>query len=173
MAPGNLVDSDGNPIGGDSVEGSSGAQAGEPAAPESVAQEGDAPAGSIQTDDSWKEEAQREKEKLDQEAREEPSGELPPASFLTVLSDLGFQAMFALGLVGSEGSTERVVDLQAAKYTVDTLGVLEEKTRGNLTAEERQLIEQVLFELRLRYVEAQNASSETAGAESQSRIILP
>ena len=64
-------------------------------------------------------------------------------------------------------------NLVAAQQMIDILALMEEKTRGNLTAEERQLIEQVLFELRLRYVEAQNASSETAGAESQSRIILP
>jgi hypothetical protein len=64
-------------------------------------------------------------------------------------------------------------NLVAAQQMIDILALMEEKTRGNLTAEERQLIEQVLFELRLRYVEAQNASSEAAVAESQSRIILP
>jgi len=64
-------------------------------------------------------------------------------------------------------------NLVAAQQMIDILALMEEKTRGNLTAEERQLIEQVLFELRLRYVEAQNASSEAAVTESQSRIILP
>ena len=64
-------------------------------------------------------------------------------------------------------------NLVAAQQMIDVLALMEEKTRGNLTAEEHQLIEQVLFELRLRYVEAQNASSEAAVAESQSRIILP
>ena len=64
-------------------------------------------------------------------------------------------------------------NLAAAQQMIDILALMEEKTRGNLTAEERQLIEQVLFELRLRYVEAQNASPEAAGDESQSRIILP
>jgi hypothetical protein len=47
---------------------------------------------------------------------------------------------------------------------IDILALLDEKTRGNLTAEERQLLEQVLFELRLRYVEAN---------KPQSRIITP
>jgi len=163
MAPGNLVDSDGNPIGGDSGDGSSG----ESATPESVAPEGDAPAGSIQTDDSWKEEAQREKEKLGEEALDESPRELPPASFLTVLSDLGFQAMFALGLVGSEESTERVVDLQAAKYTVDTLSVLEEKTRGNLTEEEASTLEQMLHSLRMRFVEVQRLVAEQLAKQAQ------
>lgn len=64
-------------------------------------------------------------------------------------------------------------NLAAAQQMIDILALMEEKTRGNLTAEERQLLEQVLFELRLRYVEAQDPSSETSGAEPESRIILP
>lgn len=71
------------------------------------------------------------------------------------------------------GGAKAEANLAAAQQMIDILALMEEKTRGNLTAEERQLLEQVLFELRLRYVDAQNASSETAGAESKSRIILP
>ncbi len=70
---------------------------------------------------------------------------------------------------GAKGSA----NLAAAQQMIDILALMEEKTRGNLTAEERQLLEQVLFELRLRFVEAQNASSETSVAEPESRIILP
>ena len=55
---------------------------------------------------------------------------------------------------------------------IDILALLEEKTRGNLTAEERQLLEQVLFELRMRFVEIQNGAG-AAAAEPKSRIILP
>jgi hypothetical protein len=47
------------------------------------------------------------------------------------------------------------VDLVAAGQMIDILGLLEEKTRGNLTAGERDLLETVLYELRLRFVEAQ------------------
>ena len=53
------------------------------------------------------------------------------------------------------------------------LALLEEKTRGNLTAEERQLLEQVLFELRLRYIEVQGDRLGSVAPESKSRIILP
>ncbi len=56
------------------------------------------------------------------------------------------------------------VDLAAASQMIDILALLEEKTRGNLTAEERQLIEAVLYELRLRYIEAQG---------QEKRIITP
>jgi hypothetical protein len=64
------------------------------------------------------------------------------------------------------------VNLPAAKQMIDILALIEEKTRGNLTAEERQLLEGVLFEMRLRFVEITNASG-AAASEPQSRIILP
>jgi Domain of unknown function (DUF1844) len=49
-------------------------------------------------------------------------------------------------------------DLDGAAQMIDILSLLEEKTRGNLTAAERQVLEQVLYELRLRFVQAKNAS---------------
>jgi hypothetical protein len=51
----------------------------------------------------------------------------------------------------------RAPDLPAASQIIDILALLEEKTRGNLTAEERQLLELVLYDLRLRFVQAQAA----------------
>ena len=59
-------------------------------------------------------------------------------------------------------------NLQLAQQMIDILAMLEEKTRGNLSAEERQLIDQVLYELRLRFVEVSRA-----GGAPESRIILP
>jgi hypothetical protein len=59
-------------------------------------------------------------------------------------------------------------NLAAAQQIIDILSLLEEKTRGNLTAEERQLLEQLLYELRLRFVEA----SKTVASEPP-RIIIP
>jgi len=59
-------------------------------------------------------------------------------------------------------------NLAAAQQIIDILSLLEEKTRGNLSAEERQLLEQLLYELRMRYVEA----SKT-GSPEPSRIIIP
>ena len=59
-------------------------------------------------------------------------------------------------------------NLGAAFQMIEILGLLDEKTRGNLTAEERQLLEQILYELRMRFLEVQKA--QTA---SESRIIIP
>ena len=55
-------------------------------------------------------------------------------------------------------------NLAAAQQMIDILALIEAKTRGNLTAEERQLLEQILYELRLRFVEANKPAS---------RIITP
>jgi hypothetical protein len=60
-------------------------------------------------------------------------------------------------------------NLGAAQQMIDILALLEEKTRGNLTAEERQLLEQIVYELRLRYVEV----SQSDSTRPSSRIILP
>ena len=60
--------------------------------------------------------------------------------------------------------------LPAAHQMIDILALLEEKTRGNLTAEERRLLEQLLYELRVRFVEVSKAGAPGA---SQSRIIIP
>ena len=67
---------------------------------------------------------------------------------------------------GQDGET----NLPAAQQMIEILALIEEKTRGNLTAEERQLLEQVLFELRMRYVEA---AKSAPASPSESRIILP
>ncbi len=63
------------------------------------------------------------------------------------------------------------VNLPAAGQMIEILSLIEEKTRGNLTPEERQLMEQLLYELRLRFVEA--ARSGPPSTEPKSRIIMP
>ncbi|MEQ1731362.1 MAG: DUF1844 domain-containing protein [Vicinamibacterales bacterium] len=60
------------------------------------------------------------------------------------------------------------VRLEPAFQMIEILGLLEEKTRGNLTAEERQLLEQIVYELRMRFMEVQKAQTAP-----QSRIIIP
>ena len=60
-------------------------------------------------------------------------------------------------------------NLPAAQQMIEILALLEEKTRGNLSAEERQLLEQIVYELRLRFVEI----SQQGNAPEPSRIIIP
>jgi hypothetical protein len=61
-------------------------------------------------------------------------------------------------------------NLQAAQQMIDILSLLEQKTRGNLTAEERQLLEQILYELRMRYFDAVKGAPS---GSSEPRIIIP
>lgn len=76
----------------------------------------------------------------------------PKMDFRSLLLSLSTQAMYQLGLVAEPGAPPPQPDLDAARQTIDILVVLEEKTRNNLTAEEKRLLEQVLYELRMAYV---------------------
>ncbi|MBI4585872.1 MAG: DUF1844 domain-containing protein [Planctomycetes bacterium] len=115
--------------------------------------------GKMRRDESWKDAAQKEKEKLEKDLKSAPQREVPQASFTGLLYDLSMQAMLALGLVATQGQEEPVIDLPLARYTIDTLAVLEEKTKGNLTAEESAYLSQLLQSLRLRFVEAARVKS--------------
>lgn len=76
-----------------------------------------------------------------------------PVDFSTFILSLSTSAMIHLGDAPTpEGQIER--DLQLARQVIDMLGMLQEKTRGNLTADEDKLLEQVLYDLRLRFVQA-------------------
>ncbi len=76
-----------------------------------------------------------------------------PTGFDTLVSYLSTTAMFQLGLLPGPGGERIPVDLVNARRTIDLLDVLQQKTRGNLTPGEAKLLEDVLYELRLTYVE--------------------
>jgi len=77
--------------------------------------------------------------------------EFPPASFATLVQSLLTQVLFYLGDLATRGG-EPMINLDMAKHNIDTLSVLEEKTRGNLTEEEKRLLDAALYEARMRYV---------------------
>ena len=85
-----------------------------------------------------------------------PPRSLPPADFATLVLSLGSSAVMYLGETGDGGKAER--NLPMAKHAIDLLTVLESKTKGNLSAEEGHILESLLFDLRLRYVEAVKGS---------------
>ena len=78
------------------------------------------------------------------------------ADFEMLVSYLSTTAMFQLGLLPGPGGERISPDLANARRTIDLLGVLERKTCGNLTAEEAQLLDDVLADLRMGYVEMEN-----------------
>jgi len=77
-------------------------------------------------------------------------------SFERFLASLYMTAMMQLGLMVEQGGTPHV-DLIGARQTIDTLGMLGEKTKGNLTQKEQAFIQNALYELRMAYVEVTNA----------------
>jgi len=84
-----------------------------------------------------------------------PSAQLPSQpAFLTLVATLAAQASIQMGAV-EHPITKRVQkDLRAARYAIDLIVVLEQKTRGNLTAEETSVMSRVLSDLRVKFVEA-------------------
>ena len=117
----------------------------------------------ILIDTDWKAEAQAEKERLTKQAAEAEakggprSGEMPPASFQMLVGTIASQAVMGLGAVRDPKSGGVVVDLEAARFAIDLLGVIEEKTKGNLTDEEAKELTQALAELRHRFVQVSDA----------------
>ncbi len=115
----------------------------------------------IIVDEDWKQQAQREKEVLasNEETQKEKKhgrsaarGPLPEGNFAALLSMLTTQALFAMGLLQIKGQEKREPDLELAKYNIDILETLEEKTKGNLTEEEQRILAETLNELRMSYV---------------------
>jgi hypothetical protein len=115
----------------------------------------------IIVDEDWKQQAQKEKEilaaqeeaeKKDKQHEKTSRGPLPEGNFAALISMLATQALFALGLLQIKGQEEREPDLELAKYNIDMLQVLEEKTKGNLSKEEEIVLANTLNELRMGYV---------------------
>ena len=92
----------------------------------------------------------------------------PPANFEMLIASLVMQAQVALGMISIPGQ-ESGVNLPWAKHAIDLLGIVEEKTKGNLTLEESRLLGNSLTELRFRFLstkpEAEPESIPSAVAE--------
>ncbi len=83
-----------------------------------------------------------------------PSHDLPPEiSFVGFVVSLSTQALMHLGEIPDPMTNQPERDLQAAQHIIDILGMLQEKTRGNLDQEEESLVRSILFDLRMKYVE--------------------
>ncbi|HTL71412.1 MAG TPA: DUF1844 domain-containing protein [Candidatus Eisenbacteria bacterium] len=130
-------------------------------------------------DDSWKESVEKEKSvpaagpsaPAPKSAHEhgpdcahghehgaETGAELPPQSdFSIFLSTLGMQALSALGEIPDPGTNLKRTDLPTAHYLIDTLILLLEKTKGNLTPDEDALLGGMLYELQMKFVEKSKA----------------
>ena len=91
----------------------------------------------------------KEEDRLKEESKEES---LPEINFSNFILSLSTSALLNLGEIPDPISKEKKEDLDMAKQTIDILGVIQEKTKGNLTKEEDSLMENLLYDLRMRYV---------------------
>lgn len=84
-----------------------------------------------------------------------------PVAFEHVIQSIYLSAMIALG-AGTEPGQKPRIDILGARQSIDMLGVLQEKTKGNLTEQEQTLLQRALFELRMMFLEITNAISQAA-----------
>jgi hypothetical protein len=93
-----------------------------------------------------------------------------PASFVNFLSTLATNAAAALGAVPHPATGKRSLDLDTGKYWLDVLGMIREKTKGNLHDQESRLLEGLLADLRMQYVTMVRATEEKLKAQAAQKF---
>jgi len=107
-------------------------------------------------DEEWKRKVEQEKARAEAagDAAERGAGPAPVASFAFLVSGLVSQALVGLGQLANPITNEKETNLEDAKFAIDTLQILHDKTKGNLTDEEKKYLDSVLYDLRMRFIDA-------------------
>lgn len=133
------------------------------------------PAQGIHVNDDWKLQAEKEKEQLAEKVGDAPAapaaeksagspqtatgqaprGSLPPASFELLVEQYATQILMALGQLPDGSGKTRTRDLDLARLYIDLLGIIQEKSKGNLSTAEQSLIDGALYQMRMAFVTAQ------------------
>lgn len=126
----------------------------------------------IIVDSDWKEQARKEKEELSKEADskarpKQQAGEQPKPDFTTHCASLATQAMISMGAIAHPMTGEAAVDLPQARYVVDTLELLKEKTEGNLSEEEASTLDSLIGELKMVWAQVLQAVKEHQAKQAQ------
>lgn len=125
----------------------------------------------LQIDADWKASAQAEKTRLSEQERSRESRRadpgLPKASFTTLIDMLASQAIMSLGAMADPKTGRVIIDPAGAKFSIDLLAVLEEKSKNNLSPEEAEHLKHLLTELRARFVQVMHlvAAHESGATE--------
>jgi len=118
----------------------------------------------IIVDSDWKQEAQAEKARLAEETKAgeegKEEGKQRPIDITDLIQSLASQALMYLGGIPDPETGRAMVAPDMAKMSIDMLGVLEEKTKGNLSEDESKLLESMLRELRFQFVEVSKAIAQ-------------
>jgi len=122
----------------------------------------------LHIDSDWKAQAQAERERLAKQETERAARDpktdadgLPPAEFRSLVGLLASQAIMGLGTMGDQQGRV-IVDLPGANFAINLLEVIQEKTKGNLTAEEQAELDDVVRELKMRFVQVARMVTEQA-----------
>ncbi|MDE0690542.1 MAG: DUF1844 domain-containing protein [Candidatus Poribacteria bacterium] len=97
---------------------------------------------------------------------QEEAQQLPPTNFITFLGDLVTTGQLYLEGIRNPETDEVIIDLGLVKRIIDSIEMLEEKTKGNLTAPEANFLSNTLYELRMGYIRAVNRQEAAAQAET-------
>lgn len=79
---------------------------------------------------------------------------MPEVTFTAFIMSLNTSALFHLGEIPDPATGQTVQDLVLVKHTIDTLDLLEKKTKGNLNEDEKNILEKFIYDLKMRYVQA-------------------
>jgi hypothetical protein len=96
------------------------------------------------------------------------AGATPPVTIEQVIQSIYLSAIVALGAAAEPGQKPRI-DLLGARQSIDMLGVLQEKTKGNLSEKEQRLLQNALFEVRMMFLEVTNAIAQQAARAPQEK----
>lgn len=79
---------------------------------------------------------------------------MPEVTFSAFVVSLNTSTLFHLGEIADPATGKKMTDIGLARHGIDTLSLIQEKTKGNLTHEEEELLKNILYELKMRYVQA-------------------
>jgi len=102
-------------------------------------------------DESWKEAVEKDKEATKQTS-DSGTPEMPLPTFSFFITTLAIQAAVSLGQLENPATEKKEENLPQAKFIIDTLDMLKEKTKGNLSKEEETTLENILYELKMNYI---------------------
>ena len=89
---------------------------------------------------------------------------MPEVTFMAFIMSLNTSAMFHLGEIADPQTGEKLIDFSLARHAIDTLALLEEKTRGNLDNDETEMLKNILFDVKIRF--AQVVKDHTAAKKT-------
>ncbi|MFN2353258.1 MAG: DUF1844 domain-containing protein [Desulfopila sp.] len=78
---------------------------------------------------------------------------MPEVTFSAFIMSLNTSVLFHLGVVGDPATGSKAVDLDLARHGIDTLTLIEQKTKGNLSHDEAEMLKNILYDLKIRFVQ--------------------